>query len=138
MSDSETLVFDTEPLLAFLWEEEGSDTVEEKLRMVKSDAQGYLSSVTLTEVFYHIANSSSTQSAKNAVQRLKSYGFTIVHSNETWQQAGKIKHKHSPALGDSYAVATAAHVDGTLIVGADDDFDPITEVSIERFRADPV
>lgn len=137
MSNPNILVFDTEPLLAYLWDENGSDIVETKLEQVENGADGYLSSVTLSEVYYHIANSSSVQSAKNAIQTLKNHGFTIIHSDETWRRVGWFKHTYSPALGDSYAVATAEHVDGTLLAGADDDFDSITEVSIERFRTDP-
>lgn len=137
MSETEALVFDTEPLLAYLWNENGSDVVEEKLEQVKNGVQGYLSSVTLTEVFYHIANSDNIRSAKNAIQTLKNHGFDIIDSDTTWQRAGLFKHEYSPALGDSYSLATADQVDGTLIVGADDDFDSITGVSIERFRSDP-
>lgn len=107
------------------------------MEQVKNGVRGYLSSVTLTEVYYHVANSDNTQSAKNTIQTLKNHGFDIIDPNTTWQQAGRFKHKHSPALGDSYSLATANHVDGTLIVGADDDFDSITEVSIKRFRTDP-
>lgn len=137
MSEVDPLVFDTEPLLAYLWDEDGSDVVEKRLEQVKNGVQGYLSSVTLSEVYYNVANSSTVQSAKNAIQTLKNHGFEIIDSGTTWQHAGWFKHKYGPALGDSYALGTAAEVDGTLIVGADDDFDPITEVPLERFRTEP-
>ncbi|WP_338047158.1 hypothetical protein [Natrinema pellirubrum] len=41
------------------------------------------------------------------------------------------------ALRDAYALATADAVDGTLLVGADDDFDDV-EDNVVRFRDEPV
>ncbi|EMA57667.1 hypothetical protein C468_16792 [Halorubrum kocurii JCM 14978] len=40
-------------------------------------------------------------------------------------------------LGDAFALGTAAHVDGMLLVGAAGDYDDITEVQITRFRIEP-
>jgi hypothetical protein len=45
---------------------------------------------------------------------------------------------YNPALGDSFALATAEHMEATLLVGADDDYDTVTGVSIQRFRTEPV
>ena len=138
MSRADVLVFDTEPLLAYLWDEKGSDVVESKLNLVKNgSADGYLSSVTLSEIYYHVANTDSIRSAKNTIATLTNHGFDVIHSDETWEQAGIFKHKYKPALGDSYSAATAAHVDGVLIIGADKEFDPITEITIEQFRTEP-
>lgn len=41
-------------------------------------------------------------------------------------------------LGDAFAPGAAAHVDGTLLVGVDDNFDDVTDVPVIRFRIDPV
>jgi len=59
-----------------------------------------------------------------------------VDTEETWRHAADCKFRYSPALGDAFALGTAVHVDGTLLVGADDDFDAITDVPVVRFRAD--
>jgi predicted nucleic acid-binding protein len=40
------------------------------------------------------------------------------------------------SLGDAYALATAEAVDGTLLAGADDDFDEV-DASVERLRHEP-
>lgn len=40
------------------------------------------------------------------------------------------------ALGDAYALVTADAVDGTLLVGADNDFDDLAD-DVERFRDEP-
>jgi len=49
-----------------------------------------------------------------------------------------MKSRHAPALGDAFALATAERVGGTLLIGADDDYDDVEDVSLVRFRADPV
>ncbi|WP_435551182.1 hypothetical protein [Natrinema sp. CGMCC1.2065] len=51
-----------------------------------------------------------------------------------WRDASEHVLEYNPALGDSFALATAVHVDGTVLVGGDDDYDEITAVPIERFR----
>jgi len=48
--------------------------------------------------------------------------------------AADIKFQFSPALGDALALATAAHVDRTLLVGADDDYDDVTNVPVSQVR----
>lgn len=137
MSSSDILVFDTEPLIAYFFDEDGSDTVESHLRRVADGTTGAMSAVNLSEVMYIAANESDWKTAETCVRSIRQFGIETVESMDTWRMASMIKHTHSIALGDSYAIATADYYEGTLIVGADDDFDSITEVSIERFRTDP-
>jgi predicted nucleic acid-binding protein len=137
MSSSDILVFDTEPLIAYFFDEDGSDTVESHLQRVADGTTGAISVVNLSEVLYIAASEGDWQTAETCVQSIRRFGIEILESMETWQTASMIKHTHSIALGDSYAVAAADHYEGTLLVGADDDFDSITEVSIERFRTEP-
>jgi predicted nucleic acid-binding protein len=137
MSSADTLVFDTEPLIAYFFDEDGSDTVENHLRRIADDTTGAMSVVNLSEVLYLVANERDWETAETCVQSIRQFGIEIIESMETWRTASMIKHTHSIALGDSYAVATADHRGGTLIVGADDDFDSVTEVCIERFRTEP-
>jgi hypothetical protein len=42
--------------------------------------------------------------------------------------------RYNPALGDSFALATAEDVEATLLVGGDNDYDEIADVPIDRFR----
>jgi hypothetical protein len=60
-----------------------------------------------------------------------------VDTEETWASAAGFKFRYSPSLGDALALGTAAYVDGMLLVGADDDYDDVTDVPIERFREEP-
>ncbi|UPM44035.1 hypothetical protein [Halocatena salina] len=64
-------------------------------------------------------------------------GLTPVNTEALWDNAAEYVVEYNPALGDSFALATAEAVDGTLLVDADDDYDDMTTVSIERFRGDP-
>jgi len=137
MSSQDIRVFDTEPLIAFFFDEDGSDVVQQHLQDVRDGAVGVISRINLTEVMYIAANEADLATAKTIVRSIRDFGFEVVESMDTWETAGMIKHTHSIALGDSYAVAAADHCGGTLIVGADDDFDSITEVPITQFRTDP-
>ncbi|WP_160135839.1 PIN domain-containing protein [Halococcus salsus] len=131
-----TVVFDTEPMIAYFFNEDGSDEVEKELQSVRDGATGVMSVVNLTEVFYLVANMRSVSKAKKCVQSIREFGIEIVECMPTWETAAMIKHTYSIALGDSYAVAAADERNGTLIVGADDDFDEVTEVPISRFRTE--
>jgi hypothetical protein len=42
--------------------------------------------------------------------------------------------RHRPAVGDSFALATADEKDATLLIGADNDYDGVTEMDVTRFR----
>jgi hypothetical protein len=44
---------------------------------------------------------------------------------------------YNPALGDAFALAAAATVEATLLVGGDDDYDEVSDIPIERFRDGP-
>jgi len=63
---------------------------------------------------------SSTSSRRAGIRR--------VDTEQTWASAADFKFRYSPALGDAFALGTAAYVDGMLLVGADDDYDDVTDV----------
>lgn len=133
----ETVVFDTEPLVAYFCDEPGSDTVEEYVETVEGAADGYISAVNLAEVHYVVRAIATEDRADVVVDVLAESGIRRVDTGETWSGAAEFKFHHSPALGDAFALATAAHVDGTLLVG-DDDYDGITDVPIARVRTEAV
>lgn len=134
----ETIVFDTEPLLAYLRDEPGSDKVETYIKAVLKDVNGYISIINRTEIHYLSARVETANRADAVIEILEENGIRTVGCGKTWQAASYYKQEHAVALGDAFALATAEHVDGTLVVGADDDFNTITEVNIERFRTEPV
>jgi Predicted nucleic acid-binding protein, contains PIN domain len=133
------IVFDAEPLLAYLDDEPGSDAVEGWIdRVASGEVDGYVSPITKTEVLYVGSRIGFPRDAVRAsLVRLGELGVTVPDPTPCWEMAADLKRRYGMALGDAYALATAEHVDGTLLVGSDDDFDPV-EDAVERFRTDPV
>lgn len=134
----ETIVFDAEPLIAYFADEAGSDTVERYLEAVERGADGFYSAVTLTEVHYVVRAFASERRADTVVDVLDESGLRRVDTADTWRRAADFKARNSLSLGDAFALATTASVDGTLLAGADVDFDQIVDLSIERFRTSGV
>ena len=134
----ETVVFDAEPLIAYFCDEPGSDTVETYIDAVMGPSDGYISAVTLAEVHYIVRDIESQDRADAVVEIIEETGIRRVDTADTWRLAAESKHQYSPALGDAFALATAESVGGVLLVGADDDYDAISAIRIERFRTEPV
>ncbi|QSG01596.1 PIN domain-containing protein [Natranaeroarchaeum sulfidigenes] len=134
----ESIVFDTEPLVAYFCNEPGSDTVERHLAAVERASDGYISAVNLAELHYVVRSIVGKERADTVVDVLEESGIERVDTDETWPTAAGFKSRYSPALGDAFALATAAHVDGTLLIGADDDYDDVADIDLVRFRTDGV
>ena len=141
MTDStdipETIVFDAEPLIAYFCDEPGSDTVERYINAVEGSSNGFISAVNLAEVHYMVRVIDSQKRADAVVDVLEESGIRRVDTEETWLSAADFKFRYSPALGDAFALGTAASVEGVLLVGADDDYDEVADISVTRFRTDP-
>ncbi|MFC3959065.1 PIN domain-containing protein [Halovivax cerinus] len=133
----ETIVFDTEPLIAYFCDEPGSDTVERYVEAVEGAANGYISAINLAEVHYVVRAIDGEERADAVVDVLEESGIRRVDTDATWPVAADFTFRYAPALGDAFALGTAAHLDGTLLVGADDDYDDVTDVPITRFRTEP-
>lgn len=136
-SEPDTIVFDTEPLIAYLQDEPGSDAVETYIDAIDGGANGFVSRITQTELHYLTARIESLDRAETVLEIIAENGIRIVDCGETWRAASYFKREYAIALGDAFSLAAADHVEGRLVVGADDDFDDITEIDIERFRTEP-
>ena len=129
------VVFDAEPLIAHADDEPGSDVVERYLDAVAvEDAAGYISCVNLAEIRYTIARKYDRDTADEYLDWLTDLGIETVDVGDAWREASEYVLQYNPALGDSFALATAEDVEATLLVGGDDDYDEISDVPIERFR----
>ncbi|AQL44869.1 VapC toxin family PIN domain ribonuclease (plasmid) [Halorientalis sp. IM1011] len=141
---SEAYVFDTEAIVAFLYDEPGHERVGELLSAVDSGAvRGLLSATNASEVYYLVARFEGTgddeptpeslRTADRDLRTLRRAGVSVERAD--WRVAGEVKADGSISLADAYAVALAATEDATLVVGGDDDFDSLpVDVDIERFR----
>ena len=138
-----TYVFDTEPLIAYLYDEPGHETVASRLDAVAAgETDGLLAEVNASELSYLIARiegtdgtatEASLRTADRDVRALSRHGLTITRAD--WRTVAEIKAAGDVALGDAHAIALAVDRDATLFVGADDDFDNLpVEAAVERFR----
>ncbi|ODR80836.1 twitching motility protein PilT [Haladaptatus sp. W1] len=129
------VVFDAEPLIAHADDEPGSKTVEQYLNAVAAEnTAGYASCVNLTEVRYTLARKYDRATADEYLEWLDDLGIEPVNVDQVWMDASDYILEYNPALGDSFALATATHLDAMLLVGGDDDYDEVSSVPIERFR----
>ena len=135
MTLPDRVVFDAEPLVAHADDEPGSRAVEEYLDAVAAGtATGYASYVSLAEIRYTIARKYDRETADEYLDWLTDLGVDLVDVGDLWTDASEYVLAHNPALGDSFALATAASVDATLLVGGDDDYNDVASVPIVRFR----
>jgi predicted nucleic acid-binding protein len=141
---SDVYVFDTEAIIAFLYEEPGHDRVGDLLDEVDAgDADGLLSETNASEVYYLVARyegtaeetptSGSLLAADRDIRTLTRRGVAVERAN--WRLAGEVKADGDISLADASAVALAHGRDATLIAGGDDDFDALpVDVDVERSR----
>lgn len=138
MAIPERIVFDTEPLVAHADDELGSETVAEYLDATAAEGtDGYVNHVNLTELRYILARKYERTVADEYIGWLLDFGVHPVGVDAIWTNAAEYVLDYNPALGDSFALATAEHMEATLLVGVDDDYDEVTGVSIQRFRMEP-
>ena len=141
---SGTYVFDTEAIIAFLYDEPGHERVGNLLDEVEGgNVEGLLSESNASEVYYLVARfegtaedkatSASLRAADRDIRTLTRRGVAIERAG--WQLAGEVKADGNISLADAYAVALAHDRDATLIAGGDDDFDTLpVDIDVERFR----
>ncbi|WP_338738465.1 PIN domain-containing protein [Haloplanus salilacus] len=138
-------VFDTEAIIAFLYNEPGHETVASLLDDVFVGAcEGVLTETNASEVFYLVARfegvddtptDTSFREADRDIRALERQGLRIESAD--WRLAAEVKSDGSISLADAYAVALAHEREATLVAGADDDFDELPlDVDLRRFRAD--
>lgn len=144
------LVFDTEPLVAYLYDEPGADAVTERLQAVdRGDTTAAVSHATATELVYKVARletgapnqtppgDDEFETARRDLRLLRGFGLSVATPD--WDTVAEIKAAGGISLGDAYAAALALDRAATLVVGADPEFgDLAVDVDVARIRDDPV
>jgi len=136
-------VFDTEAIIAFLYNEPGHEAVATLLDEVfTGGTDGFLTETNASEVFYLVARfegvddvptDASLREADRDMRALERQGLELKVAD--WRLAAEVKADGSISLADAYAVALAHERDATLVAGADDDFDELPiDVDLHRFR----
>ena len=120
-----SVVFDTEPLLAFYRGEPGDTDVEQVMnQVIDGSVQAYINIVNLTELYY-ILHRYSPEAAEEKTRNLRAYGVKVVPlvDDTLWKLAAEMKSSHPMSLADAYAAATAQTTGSKLIIGRDREFD---------------
>ena len=140
---SDAYVFDTEAIIAFLYNEPGHEVVSDLLEDVFDEgAEGRLAEANASEVFYLVARfegnnekptGESLREADRDIRALERRGLSVDRAD--WRLAAEVKADGHISLADAYAVALAHEEDATLVVGADDDFEELAvDVELLQFR----
>ena len=136
-------VFDTEAIIAFLYDEPGHEYVGELLESVEAgDSEGVLPETNASGVYYLVARSEGTSAEKPTTESLRMadrdvrtltrLGVSLERAD--WRLAGEVKAYGGVSLADACAVALAHERDATLLAGRNDDFDTLpVDVAVERF-----
>jgi predicted nucleic acid-binding protein len=145
-----TYVFDTEPIIAYFYDEPGATAVTERLQAVESEAaRGAIAHATATEIIDKIARLETGDPnrippgddefdvGKRDLRVLRGYGVTV--ETPSWEAVARIKGAGGISLGDSYAAALAVEEEATLVVGADSEFGDVTaDIDLQPIREEPV
>ena len=142
---SNRYVFDTEAIIAYLYDEPGRSVVEEYLRDVRDETvEGLLAETNAGEVLHLIARfegiddnptRDSLRTADRDLRSLERWGVQIERAD--WRLAAEVKADGHISFADAHGVALAHERDATLIAGADDDFETLPiDVDVVRFRED--
>jgi predicted nucleic acid-binding protein len=143
-------VLDTEPPIAYFYDEPGAPDVTERLQAIESEeTTGAMAHATATEVVYKIARletgdpnqtppgDGEFDAGERDLRVLRGYGVTT--ETPSWSTVARIKGAGGISLGDSYAAALALEEEATLVAGADPEFGDLSEhITLHRLRADPV
>lgn len=140
-------IFDTESIIAFLYNEPGHEAVAALLEDVfTGTAAGFLTETNASEVFYLVARfegvdesptDASLRKADRDLRALERQGLQIEAAD--WRLAAEVKADGGISLADAYAIALAHERDAVLVAGADDDFAELpVAVDLHRFREDSV
>ena len=123
---TQPVVFDAEPIIIWIDDDAGADTVEQHLSdTYYGNIETYISAVNLAEVHYNCAARQNRVYGTKKTNQLQQFGVQVVSPAATWEQAAVYKDEYTPnfPLGDAFALATAAKQNVPLLVGDDTDWD---------------
>lgn len=130
-SHKKSYVFDSFSILSFFKGEKGANKTESLLNEIsEKKADGFISVINLTEVFYIIAREKDETAASMLIRSTEKWGIRAVIANKnTALKAGVIKAKYPMSLADAFCVATANELSAIIVTG-DPEFKQVTEAEI--------
>ena len=128
MSSKTRLLFDTHAFLAFFNREDGSETIRKHLDAIQNgDAEGFVATITLTELAYIYTRKTDAASARVRVIQIQHSKLTLIPlTAEIAVDAGTIK-RPGISVADAIIAASARSV-GASVVTNDPHF---SEIGVE-------
>jgi predicted nucleic acid-binding protein len=122
MTSKRRLLFDTHAFLAFFNREEGSETIKEMFDAVQGgEAEGFVATITLTELAYIYARKTDASTAKLRVMQVQGSQLTVIPLTAGIAvEAGLLK-QPGISVADAIIAATALSA-GAAVVTNDPHF----------------
>jgi len=125
---SKVYVLDACALIAALSDEEGADCIVDVYdKVLSGDAQLVMHIINLLEVYYDDYRHHGKDSANKMVADVKALSIKIITEidNALFAEAGRLKAYYKISLADSFALAQAKVLGGTLLTSDHHEFDVI-------------
>jgi PIN domain nuclease of toxin-antitoxin system len=118
-------VLDAGPMIAFLDDEPGAEVVEQVLTEPGSTCYAHI--FNLTEIYYIYFRRGGAVMAEDALQSLIDAGIVVRddHDAAFWKEAATFKGTHAIALPDTFCLALARRLSGTVLTSDHNEFDPL-------------
>jgi predicted nucleic acid-binding protein len=122
-------VFDAGPMMAILKGELGSQVAAKTL--IDNPGECFAHVFNLTEIYYLFFRSGGAMAAEAAVQTLLTAGIIPREDADTafWKDAATFKGKHPLALPDTFCLALAVRLSGTVVTTDHAEFDALVPLS---------
>ena len=129
MAEPSAFVLDTFAILAYLQGESNGARVRQMLQSVQSGRQSvYMSLINVGEVLYITERKQGLQPAQDALALLRQLPIDVLAADEQAVfAAAHIKANYTVSYADSFAIAAAEHVGGTVLTG-DPEFSAVEDI----------
>ena len=126
-------LLDTKALIAFFNNENGAENVEKILSDIdENKVEGFVSAITLTEIYYLYSRRSGESFAKKRIEQIKLSNLKmVVIDDEIAIKAGEYKIKAIP-IADAL-IAASAYFIGAKVVTDDEHFEKL-DAEVVKFR----
>ena len=122
-------VLDAGPMIAFLDDEPGAEIVEQVLTEPGSTCYAHI--FNLTEIYYVYFRRGGAVMAEEALRSLTDAGIVARDDHDTtfWKEAATFKGSHAIALPDTFCLALARRLCGTVVTTDHNEFDPLVSLN---------
>ena len=116
MNSKTRLLFDTHAFLAFFNREEGSERIRDHMDAIQNgDAEGFVATITLTELAYIYTRKTDEPSARLRVMQIQHSKLTLIPlTAEIAVDAGTIK-RPGISVADAIIAASARSVNASVV-----------------------